>query len=92
MVQQHNSLADGQPQTGAGDLARHRAIHLSEFFKDQLLMFRPDPDAIILHGKQEVLGPIHLAGSDDRATWRGELVGIAEQVDQNLFQTHAVCC
>ena len=85
--------AYSQPQAGPSKLARNGSVGLLEGIKDQLPLFLWNADAGIGNCKsqldfQSVL-PHHLHAQYDFA-YVGELYGIANQIDQHLFQARCI--
>ena len=78
---------DRQPQTGAFEAARERAVGLGEGLEDRLAFGARDANAGVRDGELQdeafgVPGSHRDSGGDFAAV--GELDGVADQVDQNL--------
>src|SRR5271157_6371479 len=92
------ALGDVQPESRAGSLARLLVLRAEELFKDLLLVFQADADAVIPHPDMHHFGRaarIPLVGGPfrpdrDAAVLRRVLVGVADKVGQDLAQPGGV--
>ena len=85
-----DALGDAEPQAGAAIAARNAVVGLLEFAEDPLARFRRDADAGVADQEADFVGPD--AGFDDQrhAAGRGELDGVAGEIEQHLAQPRGV--
>ena len=77
-----------QPQTGPLEVALHAGPHLEERVKQAHHLFCRDPFARIAHANLQVIpGTLHV---QDDAAGVGKLNGVAQQVRNDLLQTHRI--
>ena len=89
----HQALANGQAQPGAAKAPGGGGFGLGKALKNMLLVFRGNANAAVAHREAQrgALGRLrqHLDLHQHFAL-RGELDGIARQVDQHLLQAHGI--
>ncbi len=85
-----DALGDAQAKSGAAIASGDALVGLLEFAEDPGLGFRRDADAGVAHQETDFIGPD--AGLDDQghAAGRGELDGVAGEIEQHLPQSRRV--
>src|SRR5579884_2236165 len=85
LVQLDQLFGQGQPQAGAGELARGGAVDLYEALKNTGLISLGDADACVAHRNTDLLAFLsRLEG--DCPSRRGEFDGVGQQVADNGIQ------
>ena len=81
-----DAIRDAQAEAGAAIVARGPLVGLLELAKNPHLRVRRNADAGVAHQEADLVGPD--SGLDDQrhAAARGELDGIASQIEQHLAQ------
>ena len=103
--QRHQALGDGQAQAGAAKASAQAGVGLDKRLKDQAQLGRRNADAGVGHGKAQMQAVRHSAvrplrpraglpaqqlGAQGDAALRGELDGIAQQVEHRLGQARRI--
>ena len=89
-----DALRDGQAQAGASVLAGSRGVFLAERLEDVGQILFAHADAGVLDGELQralaVVAPALLDEERHRAAFRREFDGVAQDVDHDLLELHAV--
>ncbi len=85
----HDVARDVHAEPGAAMAPDVGGVHLAELFEDLVGGVLGDADAVILHGKADLV-VMGVEADLDPAAGFGELGGVGEHVDQHLFEAMAV--
>ncbi len=81
-----DAVADAQAQTRSAIAAGDAVVGLLEFAENLLLRFGRDADAGVAHQKADFAGPATRLDDQRDAAGRGELDGVAGEIEQHLPQ------